>query len=90
MSDGAAAALALVVTGLLFAVWFWNERVRRVPLEEFGLDNVNRVLRFESDSRRKEILVRGWMTSYEWTELNKRQMQAIEAELKRRGGGDQA
>ncbi|WP_374258782.1 hypothetical protein [Aquabacterium sp.] len=89
MSNEAAGAIALIITGLIAALWYWNECIRRVPLEDFGLDNVKRVLRWESDARRQEILVRGWMTSHDWTSMNRNQMAAIDAELKRRGG-DQA
>lgn len=89
MSTEGAAILGIIVTGLIGAVWYWNERVRRVPLEEFGLEDVNRVLRWEPDSKRREILARGWMTSHEWTELNRRQIDAINLELKRRSVADE-
>jgi len=85
MNTESAAILSGIVTCLMGVVWYWNERVRRVPLDEFGLEAVNRVLRFEPDSKRREILARGWMTSHEWTELNRRQIDAINLELKRRG-----
>lgn len=84
MSNEAAAALAIIITGLLAAFWNWNVYVRRLPLSRFGLENVRRVLISESPARRHEILQRGWMTSHEWTEINRRHAQAITAELKRR------
>lgn len=89
MSTEAAAVLAIIVTALTGAVWYWNERVRRVPLEEFGLENVNRVLRWEPENRRRDILRRGWMTSHEWINLNRRQIEAINLELSRRGIADE-
>ena len=88
MNNETASVLAIIVTGVLTGIWYWNERVRRVPLEEFGLEAVNRVLRWEADGRRAAILSRGWMTSYEWTEMNKRQLKTIEAEMDRRGVAD--
>jgi acyl carrier protein phosphodiesterase len=88
MDRETAAALAIFAIFVFLAIWNWNERARRIPLEEFGLDAVKRVLRWESDRKRREILVRGWMTRHEWTQLNKRQLQAIQDELKRRGVTD--
>lgn len=81
----ASACLAVLVTGALAGVWYWNERVRRVPLEAFGLEAVNRVLAFEPPKVRRAIVKRGWMTSHEWSSTNRRQLAAIDAELKRRG-----
>lgn len=89
MSTEAAAILAIIVTGLIGGVWYWNERVRRASLEELGLKPVDRVLHWELDSRRRVILVRGWITSHEWTELNRRQIDAINSELTRRGDADE-
>ena len=89
MSTETAAILSIIVTGLIGGVWYWNERLRPVPLEEFGLEAVTRVLRWEPDSRRREILARGWMTSHEWTEMNRRHIAAINLELKRRGVADE-
>lgn len=85
MSNEAAGALALIITGLIATAWYWNERVRRVPLEDFGMAAVKRVLRWETDEQRRVILERGWMTSHEWTSMNQRQAAMIDAELKRRG-----
>lgn len=84
MSDSDAATISLIITGLIAAIWYWDERVRRVPLEDFGMDAVMRVLSWEPDDRRQQILRRGWMTSHEWISMNQRQAEAINAELKRR------
>ncbi|WP_457805854.1 hypothetical protein [Stenotrophomonas maltophilia] len=88
MDRETAAALATIAIIVFVVIWYWNERARRIPIEEFGLDAVKRVLRLESDSQRRKILVRGWMTRHEWTQMNKRQREAIHAELKRRGVSD--
>jgi hypothetical protein len=84
MSNEAAAALAILVTCVLAAVKYWNEYLRRIPIEEFGLDAVHRALRWESDYRRNEILSRGWMTSREWTLMIQRQLDDIDSQLDRR------
>jgi len=80
-----AAGLAILVTAVIAGIWYWNERVRRVPLAEFGMDDVARVLKWEPEAVRRSILDRGWMTSQEWMNMNERQAHAIDEELRRRG-----
>lgn len=77
----------LIIGGLisLVALICWNNYIRRVPLAEFDIDAVQRVLKYESESYRDMIWQRGWMTSHEWISINKRQIAAIEAEMRRRG-----
>jgi len=78
------AAGALLFLGFWF--WeFWDSRVRRFPLSYFGIESVQRVLRWETEDQREAIWRRGWMTSHEWISINVRQQIAIEDELKRRG-----
>ncbi|ODP35135.1 hypothetical protein [Pandoraea sp. ISTKB] len=67
------------------AVYVWNDRYRRVPLAEFGEGNVQRVGAWENPEWREKVWSRGWMTSAEWRAVNKRQLAAIDAELRRRG-----
>jgi hypothetical protein len=88
MNTETVAALAFLGAVVVATIWYWNERVRRVPLEEFGLEAVHRVLQYESNSRRRAILARGWMTSHEWIRMNERQVEEIYAELKRRAVRD--
>lgn len=87
MNSGPTIVLA-ALTGvvLVIGVWFWNERVRRWPLATFGIDNGQRVLRWESAELREAVWRRGWMTSHEWLTLNRRQLVKIEAEIARRDG----
>lgn len=66
-------------------VWIWNGWFRKIPLADFGIERVQRVLRFAAPEYREKIWKRGWMTSDEWTALNKVQIAQINAELKRRG-----
>jgi hypothetical protein len=63
----------------------WNGWFRKIPLADFGIERVQRVLRFADPDYRETIWKRGWMTSHEWTVLNKVQIAQINAELKRRG-----
>lgn len=79
--------LALLVSAALVGWWHWENHVRRRPLDEFGIENVHRVLRFEPQAARDRILARGWMTRCEWIEINSRQAEAIDAELRRRDVG---
>ena len=80
MNSEAVVIITFILTGLMMGGWYWNERVRRLPLEKFGLESVKRVLRWEPDCTRREILTRGWMTSHEWTQMNLRQINAINLE----------
>lgn len=65
-------------------LYVWNDRFRRVPLAEFGIENVQEVGTWESRAWRELVWSRGWMTSAEWRSVNRR-LAAIEAEMKRRG-----
>lgn len=85
MDSTGAAVLAVMATVTIAGIWYWNERIRKIPLAEFGIERVQRVLRWEPDEVREAISQRGWMTSYEWTLINQRQQAAIEAEIARRG-----
>lgn len=76
-------ALAVALAGACRMVW--ESRFRKVPLAEFGIESVQRVLRFEHQDYRETVWKRGWMTSHEWTVLNKKQIAEISAEIKRRG-----
>ncbi|MFM0411225.1 hypothetical protein [Paraburkholderia dipogonis] len=75
----------LAISILAGVVYIWDDRFRRVPLNDFGIENVQRVGTWESPAWREAIWSRGWMTSAEWRAVNKRQLAAIDAELKRRG-----
>ncbi|MGF6782535.1 hypothetical protein [Paraburkholderia sp. GAS334] len=79
------AGLIGVAVALSVALYVWNDRFRRVPLAQIGVDNVQRIGAWESPEWRNMIWSRGWMTSAEWRAVNKRQLAAIDAELKRRG-----
>lgn len=79
------ACLLAVVIVLGAGLYIWNDRFRRVPLAQFGIDNVQCVGTWESPAWRERIWSRGWMTAAEWRAVNKRQLAAIEAELRRRG-----
>jgi hypothetical protein len=76
---------AAVLAALGVAVYVWNDRLRHVPLADFGLEAVQRIGTWESPNWRERVWSRGWMTSAEWCAVNKRQIAAIDAELKRRG-----
>jgi hypothetical protein len=69
---------------LAAAGWWWDDH-RQVQLTEYGVGNVQRVLKWESEARREAIWQRGWLTRAEWRAMNKRQLLAINAELHRRG-----
>lgn len=64
--------------------WLWDD-FRKVPLKEFDIEAVQRILSFENSDYRIAVWKRGWMTRNEWRNLNKKQIVDIAAELKRRG-----
>jgi hypothetical protein len=64
--------------------WLWDD-YQKVPLKEFGIEAMQRVLSFEPANYRIEVWKRGWMSRNEWRSLNKKQIVEITAELKRRG-----
>ena len=57
---------------------------RIFPLFYFGIENVQRVEKRESDEWRERVFARGGMTSNEWIRINTLQLEAISAELRRR------
>jgi hypothetical protein len=74
--------LALML--VLAAVWWWDDH-RHVQLAEYGVGNVQRVLKWETEAQREAIWQRGWLTRAQWRAMNRRQLAAINAELDRRG-----
>lgn len=83
--SGIAIAACLGALALCAAIYVWNDQFRRIPLSEFGLDNVQRIGAWESAAWRDDVWRRGWLTSAEWRAVNQRQLAAIDAELRRRG-----
>lgn len=77
--------LAALVSAALVGWWHWENHVKRRQLDEFGIEKVHRVLKFEPEKEREQILDRGWMTRDQWIDINKRQAESIAAELLRRG-----
>lgn len=75
--------VAIVATGV--GLYVWDDRFRRVPLAQFGIENVQRIGTWESPAWRERVWSRGWMTSAEWRRVCKRQLAEIDAELSRRG-----
>lgn len=62
----------------------WDRYFRIYPLSYFGIENVQRVAKWESPEWREQVFSRGGMTSREWIKINTRQLEAIIAELQRR------
>ena len=71
---------AIPACAAALAYLYWPQ-----PLTRFGVQDVQRVLRFEPEDRRAAILQRGTLTRWQWQLMLWRQSQAIDAELKRRG-----
>lgn len=80
----------LVLAGLVSAAivgwWHWENHVKQVQLEEFGMEAVKRVLLYESEAVQASIRQRGSMTRAQWEQMNKALLEAIDKELARRKG----
>lgn len=63
----------------------WERYFRIFPLSYFGIENVQRIAKWENEEWRERVFSRGGMTSYEWFQVNKKQLKAIDDELRRRG-----
>lgn len=67
----------IIVVVISVMLWGWSTVLRRIPLNDYGMDNVERVLKRESDEYRTRVLNRGWMTQKEWTQLLKKHPSAL-------------
>lgn len=68
------------------AVYFlWDRYFRIFPLSYFGIENVQRVAKWESHEWCDRVFLRNGMTHREWIKVNNRQQEAIRDELRRRG-----
>ncbi|HCZ4970165.1 TPA: hypothetical protein O3H97_004730 [Salmonella enterica subsp. enterica serovar Saintpaul str. CFSAN004160] len=76
--------IVLIIVGVPVAYMIWDRYFRVFPLSYFGIENVQRVAKWESDEWRERVFSRGGMTSREWISVNTRQLDAIKAELRRR------
>ena len=62
----------IIVIVIILMLWGWSTVLRRVPLIDFGMENVERILNEESEDYRNIVLKRGWITNKEWTKLQKK------------------
>lgn len=76
--------LAVIIAAIPVAYIIWDRYFRIFPLSYFGIENVQRIAKWESPEWRERIFSRGGMTSHEWLRVNKRQLKAIDDELRRR------
>ena len=76
--------IVLVIAAIPAAYVVWVRYFRIFPLSYFGIENVQRVAKWESTEWREQVFTRGGMTKKEWLRVNTRQIEAISAELRRR------
>ena len=67
----------IIVVIVIVMLWGWSTALRRIPLRDYGMENVERVLKMESDEYRSLILHRGWMTNKEWAKLQKKHQSVL-------------
>ncbi|ARF52067.1 hypothetical protein [Pantoea stewartii] len=76
--------ISLIIAAIPVAYLIWDRYFRIFPLSYFGIENVQRIAKWESPEWREQVFSRGGMTSREWIRVNTRQLEAISAELRRR------
>lgn len=76
--------IALTIAAIPVAYMVWDRYFRILPLSYFGIENVQRVAKWESMEWREQVFTRGGLTRKEWLRVNARQLEAISAELHRR------
>ena len=67
----------IIVVIVSVMLWGWSTALRRIPLRDYGMENVERVLKMESDEYRSRILHRGWITNKEWGKLQKKHQSVL-------------
>ena len=67
----------IIVILISVMLWGWSAALRRIPLIDFGIENVERVLKMESAEYRSRVLNRGWITNKEWARLQKKHQFAL-------------
>ena len=75
----------IIVVIISIMLWGWSTALRRIPLTDYGIEKVERVLKMESDEYRIRILHRGWLTNKEWAKLQKKH-QSVLAEYDKNEG----
>ncbi|HSI44088.1 MAG TPA: hypothetical protein VK949_07060 [Methylotenera sp.] len=68
----------IIVILISVILWGWSTVLRRIPLNDYGMENVERVLKLESDEYRTQVLQRGWMTNKEWNKLQKKHQATLD------------
>lgn len=76
--------IALIIVAVAVAYIVWDRHFRIFTLSYFGIENVQRIAKWESPEWRAQVFNRGGMTRREWLRVNKRQQKAIDDELRRR------
>ncbi|HCA3439724.1 TPA: hypothetical protein MO340_004288 [Salmonella enterica subsp. salamae serovar 35:g,m,s,t:-] len=76
--------IALIIAAAPVAYLVWDRHFRIFPLSYFGIENVQRVAKWESDEWREKIFARGGMRRSEWQTVISCQAEAFREELRRR------
>ncbi|AUY23087.1 TPA: hypothetical protein MH390_25545 [Klebsiella pneumoniae] len=76
--------IALIITAAPAAYLVWDRHFRVFPLSYFGIENVQRAAKWESDEWRERIFSRGGMRRSEWQSVITRQAEPFRDELRRR------
>lgn len=75
----------LLIGFIVWAIWLlrylYGYYIKKHSLAYFGIDNVNRVAKYESDEWREQIFNNGYMTIYQWNIVLNRQIVSMSREL---------
>ena len=74
--------LAIISIPVIYILW--DKYIRIYPLSYFGIEDVQRVAKWENPEWRERVFSRGGMTNREWIKINTRQLEAFKSELQRR------
>lgn len=74
--------LAILSVPVIYILW--DKYFRIYPLSYFGIENVQRVAKWEGPEWRERVFLEGGMTNREWIKINTRQLEAFKSELQRR------
>ena len=76
--------IVLTIAAVPAAHVVWTRYFHIFQLSYFGIENVQRVAKWESPEWRERVFALGGMTGNKWIRINTRQLEAISAELRRR------
>lgn len=63
------------------ARWVWDVFYRHIPLWKIGIAEIIRVVQWLPDSQQQVIYARGWVTKFQWFQIQRRLKRQIARDL---------